>query len=110
MGSFLVSTWAKVSRRGLWFTTALAVCWYLAAWTELENNTWALLGMIVFLFFLHGLLWPEKVVPLHRRRQRGVQEIIPESGLRRIPEAVIDQPVRKSIASQRTTDTTGKSG
>src|SRR5258705_11068147 len=93
-----------LSRRGVIYTGALLGCWYLASSTELENNAWALVGLIAFLFFLHGFLWPEKVVPLHRRRQRGVHEVVSESGLRRIPEAVVDQPVRKRIASQGSSD------
>jgi hypothetical protein len=99
-----------ISRRGVWFTIALAVCWYLASWTELENNAWALVGMILFLCFFYGALWPEKVVPLDRRRERRVDEVIPESSLCWIPEAVIDQPVRKSITSQSGSDTPSEGG
>lgn len=99
-----------ISRRGIWFTVALAACWYLAFFTELDNNAWALVGMILFLGFLYGALWPEKVIPLHHRRQRRVVEIIPESGLRRVSKAVIDQSVRKGITSQPGPDTPSENG
>lgn len=99
-----------ISRRGIWFTVALAACWYLGFYTSWTDSPLALCAMILFLGFLYGALWPEKVVPLHHRRQRRVVEIIPESGLRRVSKAVIDQSVRKGITSQPGPDTPSENG
>ena len=108
--SIEISWMSRFSRRGVVYAAALATCWYLAFFTELEDNTIALCGMILFLCFLYGFLWPKKVATFSHYREGGVQQLIPESGLRRVPEAIVDQPVRKAIASQSSADTSTSGG
>ena len=99
----------RLSRRSVIYAVALLICWYLAFYTEWDDNALALVGLIVFLKLFYAVLWPERVTG-QSGRQRGVKEIIPKGSLRWIPEAVIDQPVRKRIASQGGANTPAKSG
>lgn len=95
----------RISKRGLWFTAALAICGYFGFYTELADNAWALVGMIFFLLVLHEVLWGQETAALNRRGQGRIEYIIPERGLRRIPEATVYKTIGQSVASKGGTNT-----
>jgi hypothetical protein len=99
-----------IGQRGIWFTGAVAVCGYLGFYTEWADNDWALVGMIFFLLVFYEVLWSEKTTPLHGGGQGRVEYIIPERGLRWIPQAPVYKAISKSVAPEASADIPSEQG
>ena len=96
----------RISGRGVFYALILWISGYLAFYTEWRDNTLALIGLMLFVAFMYGFLWPEKSVPADSGGwQGGVHQVIPKGGLRWVTQAAVDQAVRQRIAAQPGTDT-----